>query len=272
MQSVAGWEGVSSALREIRNCHADTWAFFHGLFEELNSFSVSLDAHKGQLVQSVTVENSMPQFDTSVFDERLGKLFSQRDEDREEIRETRETVREQVAHLAAVASELASVQTMFQTNFQLLREEISKRNEASALEASAAPSNSGATEDLERKLSDLERQHAALEQDRAVLEKELESVRSRAADLTESLSEQKRMAQQQQTQGAAELQRMRELLEDLARQEAFARHPHGNEPAPAEPPTIAVPKSDAPSAGDPVLGSVLAQFEMLQQDRAKRRA
>jgi chromosome segregation ATPase len=274
IQSVAGWKGVSSALQEIRDCHAETWAFFHGIFEELNLFSISLDAHKRHLVQSVPAGENVAQPDSAAFDERLSQFFSQREADREEIRETRESVREQVAHLAAVATELASAQTTFQTNFQLIREEIAKSREAVAIQAAAAPASANeANGDLERKLTDLERQHAALEQDRAVLEKELESVRNRAADLAESLSEQKRLTQQQQTQGAAELQRMRELLENLARQEMFARQHHEIEPLPlpAAPAVVSKPEPSS-TAADPVLGSVLAQFEMLQQDRAKRRA
>ena len=276
IQTVAGWEGVSSALQEIRDCHAETWAFFHGIFEELNLFSISLDAHKRHLVQTIPTGEDKQQAESSDFGERLSQLFNQREADREEIRETREAVQEQVAHLTAVASELASAQNAFQTNFQLIREEIAKTREASDRDAAAVPaSNAEANGELERKLTDLEREHAALEQDRAVLEKELEGVRNRAADLAESLAEQKRLAVQQQTQGNAELQRMRQLLESLARQDAFARGSHESEPSPsaaeAVVPLVSKPESPA-AAADPVLGSVLAQFEMLQQDRARRRA
>jgi chromosome segregation ATPase len=277
IQSVAGWEGVSSALQEIRDCHAETWAFFHGIFEELNLFSISLDAHKRHLVQTISAGEDTQQAESSDFGERLSQLFSQREADREEIRQTREAVREQVAHLTAVATELAAAQNAFQTNFQLIREELAKSREASSQEiAAAAHATSGeANGDLERKLTELEREHAALEQDRAVLEKELEGVRNRAADLAESLAEQKRLATQVQSQGAAELQRMRQLLETLARQDAFARPNHDIEPAAsaaeAVVPLVAKPEPST-AAADPVLGSVLAQFEMLQQDRARRRA
>lgn len=262
-------------MQEIRDCHAETWAFFHGLFEELNLFGISLEAQKRHFAQTIPAGEDAPQAALSDFGERLSQLFSQREAEREEIRETREAVREQVAHLAAVASELASAQSAFQTNFQLIREEIAKNREASARDASAvSASKDDENGELERKLTDLERQHAALEQDRAVLEKELEGVRNRAADLAESLSEQKRLAVQQQTQGNAELQRMRVLLENLARQESFGRPNREIEPSfPVETAAPPVSKPESPAAAaDPVLGSVLAQFEMLQQDRARRRA
>ncbi len=269
-QSVAGWEGVSSTLQEIRDCHAETWAFFHGIFEELNLFSISLDAHKRHLSQALPAGEDKPQAESSDFDERLSQLYSQREAEREEMRETREAVKEQVAHLSAVASELAAAQNAFQTNFQLIREEIAKNRETPAQDASASPpANGGENGDLERKLTDLERQHAALEQDRAVLEKELEGVRNRAADLAESLAEQKRLAVQQQNQGNTELQRMRVLLESIARQNIEI----DLSPVQVEAVVPLVPKPEASApAPDPVLGSVLAQFEMLQQDRARRRA
>ena len=263
-------------LREIRDCHAETWAFFHGIFEELNLFSISLDARKKHLVESLPAGDGASQPERGDFGERLTQFFSQHETEREEFRETRETVREQAAHLAAVAAELASAQGAFETNFQLIREEIAKNREAMAGNAAAAPAQSAeANGELERKLTDLERQHALLEQDRAVLEKELEGVRNRAADLAESLAEQKRLAAQQQTQGNAELQRMRVLLENLARQDTFSRPNHDIEvsASPIEPVVPLVPKQEPHNpAADPVLGSVLAQFEMLQQDRARRRA
>jgi uncharacterized phage infection (PIP) family protein YhgE len=276
IQSVSGWKGVSSALKEIRDCHADTWAFFHGIFEELNLFSISLDARKNHLAQSLPANEGNSQAAAPVSDDRLHALLSQREEDREDIRETRETVKEQVAQLAAIASELASSQSVFQANFTQIREEIAKTREAAAQAVAIPAPDAGGNGELERKLAELERQHASLEQDRAVLEKELESVRNRAADLAESLSEQKRITAQQQTQGNSELQRMRELLESLARRDPLAKQTRDDEPppAPAEPPTnAAAAKSQASSASaDPVLGSVLAQFEMLQQDRARRRS
>ena len=117
IQSVAGWEGVSSALQEIRDCHAETWAFFHGLFEELNLFSISLDAHKRHLVQTIRPGESKPQAESAAFDERLNQLLAQREAEREELRESREAVREQVAHLAAVAAELAAAQNEFPDEF-----------------------------------------------------------------------------------------------------------------------------------------------------------
>ena len=124
---------------------------------------------------------------------------------------------------------------------------------------------------LEEQCRALERQHVELEQDRRLMESELESVRNRAAELTEALSEQKRTAQQQQSQWTGELKRMRRLLEGmsqvLVRRESLAGN--GNS-APGNQPTT---HQDTNAANvDPVLDSVMAQFEMLQKDLAERRA
>jgi hypothetical protein len=111
-------------------------------------------------------------------------------------------------------------------------------------------------------------QQALRERERAELEAELEAVRGRAAEMAESLAEQKRLLAQQQVEWAREFKRMRCLLEGMSGQlaEGIAGAGVGiSEPAPS----AACPA--APPAGDPVLDSVLAQFAMLQKDVARRR-
>ena len=90
------------------------------------------------------------------------------------------------------------------------------------------------------------------------LEAELEAMRRRAAEQVEALSEQKRLAGQQQAELAGELKRMRSLLEALGSQVR-------GEPA-------AAGGSAKAAAGRKLrAGSVLAQFEMLQRDMHLRR-
>lgn len=104
---------------------------------------------------------------------------------------------------------------------------------------------------------------------REVLENELEVVRMRAAELAESLAEQSRQIAQERAQWSEEIARMRRLLETLVRHPpAPAGRDEENPPA-AEPPRTA-PASRA-SGEDPVLNSVMAQFQMLQKDLARRR-
>jgi chromosome segregation ATPase len=109
-----------------------------------------------------------------------------------------------------------------------------------------------------------------LEDERTALELELEQVRMRAAELAETLTEQQRQMVEERAQWTGELRQMRQLLE---RQPAAA-------PQEGAPATVAVGANGrqqqvaAPArpVADPVLGSVMAQFEMLQKDVARRRA
>jgi len=118
---------------------------------------------------------------------------------------------------------------------------------------------------LQGQLREWERQRAAWERERGVLENELETVRARAAESAELLAQQKRQMAEQQAQWMEELKRMRRLLEAMARRlcepdEASATHVPQRAAAGAGEP-----------AGDPVLDSVMAQFERLQKDLVRRR-
>lgn len=104
---------------------------------------------------------------------------------------------------------------------------------------------------------------------REALENELELVRMRAAELAESLAEQSRQIAQERAQWSEELKRMRRLLETLVRSRPAPATGDEVQPPPAEPPRAAGASRD--SGEDPVLNSVMAQFQMLQKDLARRR-
>ncbi len=124
------------------------------------------------------------------------------------------------------------------------------------------------SQDLREELRQLERQHAAWERDRGTLENELEAVRGRAAELSETLAEQKRQMETQQADWRQELRQMRRLLEMMARrqfeQQENDEGRQSSQSAADAPETPATPS-------DPVLDSVMGQFEMLQKDLARRR-
>ena len=107
-----------------------------------------------------------------------------------------------------------------------------------------------------------------LERQRGELEAELELVRIRAAELEQALDEEKRSAREQQSQLGREMVHLRELLERQAAQlsrycEAQAHAAAGDAP---------VRRDEAGQAADPVMGSVMSQFELLQKDRIRRNA
>jgi hypothetical protein len=105
-----------------------------------------------------------------------------------------------------------------------------------------------------------------------MLERELETVRSRAAELSEIQAQQGRQMSEERERWSDELKRMRRLLETMAERQlvqsaAEARAAKTAAPMPAGG-QQAAPNDDR---GDPVLDSVITQFEMLQRDLARRR-
>lgn len=120
----------------------------------------------------------------------------------------------------------------------------------------------------ERQLEELCRQEQVWRQERAALEQELEAVRNRAAELSEAFNRQKRDGEKQQRQWSEELKRMRRTLQQVLRH-LTERAEEPTDPAPRNP----APQPDASGARkgvDPVLNSIMAQFEILQNDVALR--
>ncbi len=138
--------------------------------------------------------------------------------------------------------------------------------------------------------SQLTRQLQESNQQQALLEAELESVRGRAAQTDRLLGEQRKDAATQQSEWAAELKNMRTVLEQVSTK--ISSQP--TSPAPAVMPTEAMPveampveampvaqnnnasnnandNADDAASDDAVLDTVMAQFQMLQKDVARRR-
>ncbi|MCC7084319.1 MAG: hypothetical protein IT427_04850 [Pirellulales bacterium] len=124
-----------------------------------------------------------------------------------------------------------------------------------------------------------------LEQERQALEDELEAVRNRAADLATTISEQKRQMADERAEWTSELRQMRRVLDKqstwIAQQaqqaNAISTPPSGYLPPGPGTGALASPNGNyAPAQAvanhDPVLGSVLTQFELLRKDLERRRA
>ena len=124
---------------------------------------------------------------------------------------------------------------------------------------------------LQQQCQHMEQQHRQLQQERAELEIELEAVRNRAADMTESLAEQKRLAEQQHSQWTDEFKRMRLLLEGISRTLVERELAAANGSSRPNNRCDAARDADA-GDGDRVLDSVMDQFQMLQRDIARRRS
>jgi DNA repair exonuclease SbcCD ATPase subunit len=149
--------------------------------------------------------------------------------------------------------------------------------------ARAKPTRTEPDNDLSGELSHAEQECRALREERAVLESELETVRARAAEMTESLDEQKKRTAQQQARWEDEFHWQRRLLEEVAGRLSDHALGAGDMPLQSQqeagPPesvklhTLPQPRpAETPTeTDDGVLDSVLAQFQMLQKDVARRR-
>jgi chromosome segregation ATPase len=121
----------------------------------------------------------------------------------------------------------------------------------------------------DRQIEELQQQRQLWKQERSALERELEAVRNRAAEMNEAMVQQKHEAELQQSQWSEELKRMRKALQQMAHRLAKC-----NEEAAEPPSAVANSRSlgaNVNSAPDPVLDSVMAQFEVLRKDVARRR-
>ncbi|OHB78924.1 MAG: hypothetical protein A2W31_10605 [Planctomycetes bacterium RBG_16_64_10] len=124
-----------------------------------------------------------------------------------------------------------------------------------------------------QEMSSKEAQISKLEQERDDLEAELDSVRSRAAELSDTLDQIKRESIEERAEWSAELKQMRRVLErqtDLLTPRPSSRLAVAA-PTATMPMTTAGSAASAQSAADPVLGTVMAQFEKIRQERAQRR-
>jgi hypothetical protein len=142
----------------------------------------------------------------------------------------------------------------------------------------------------------LQTKAAELERDRLALEEELENVRTRAVGMAQTISEQKRQMADEHAQWAAELRQLRRILDKqatwIAQQSESGSFqwvpgsygvsgtpiahsangmPPQNYPLNIRPPEAEHRHRETAGSADPVLGSVLSQFELLQKDVARRR-
>lgn len=112
-----------------------------------------------------------------------------------------------------------------------------------------------------------------LEQERGMLEEELETVRRRCEELAQTVADQKRQLTEERAEWTAEFRQLRKILDKQS--QILVERVEQNQVAPLG--VVAGP-SDNVNGGaaqrggvDPVLGSVISQFQLLQKDAARRR-
>jgi chromosome segregation ATPase len=258
VQAVPGWERVQEALGEICACHADLNGFINGVTTEFDQWGETFAQRQRQLQQQTTCQRETQASALHAEEERFSAWQKEVERQCGEIRQGHTTMEEQIQRLSNLAAEVATGQKELLSHRQEWTEQCETlANLPHALAATERPAP-----EADPSFQELRQQYSELQQERILLESELENVRSRAAELTELLSEQKRSAMERQAHWDEELRCMRLLLESMAGRQAEVERQIvqrlGTAPNP-------------PPAADPVLGSVLAQFELIQQDCARRR-
>jgi hypothetical protein len=184
-------------------------------------------------------------------DGQLHAAFVKLEEQRDDLRERLDVCREELARRADATEQLAATQselTHARGEIIRLREELESERNAGKCDSNA-------------------------EQDRIALETELELVRRRAAELSESLAEQKDQMTQQQTMWSSELKILRQLLENQSHSLPVRRpsEPIAAMEAPANHAAVVeAPTAESPPE-NPVVDSIMEQFAKLQKDVAQRR-
>ncbi len=175
----------------------------------------------------------------------VGQLFSGLEAMRERLDQHDRRLKEERRQIADERSRLAAERALWQTHKQQNTVE-----------------GAGAGERL-----------AELQRERTELEEELETVRGRCEELAGTVAEQKRQLAEERAEWTAEFRQLRKILD---KQSQILAQRVEQQPAPLA--VVAAAAASAPASTsthdsvDPVLGSVMSQFQLLQKDAARRRA
>lgn len=293
LSQLTEWSAVRDSLAEIAASHEDVGRFCSDLFNQLDGLwtelirrqkawhveqqrieselrqrtaeverqRVALEAERERVRQEMQAEGRQPAAASSAENEQLLRVLEEVERERAALRDAMQAAQAQMSQLSQATLEFAEA-----------RKAIGEERERLAT-LKSEPAQASADPQITQQISQLEQERSTLEQERVVLETELEAVRSRAAEMSETLSQQGRQMAEERAQWSEELKRMRRLLEELAKRPAAA--PAAEEPVAASTPnegrTSGGKAAPAGSNGDPVLSSVMAQFEMLQKDLTRRR-
>jgi chromosome segregation ATPase len=230
---------------------------------QLEADCTALESRRQQMAEKEGRQRAQPAGEEAESSGQLERLLEEANQERAALRSALEGAQAQADRLAQMADKVSGASS----GLAEAREEIHRLRD----QLEKAPAQNAQPQPDGELLGQLQQ----MEQDRLVLETELETVRNRAAEMAETLAEQRRQSAEERKQWTQELKRMRRMLEMLSAHRFEHQAAPGPEPARGESRDPAGPSPEAAAApaphGDPVLDSVMAQFEMLQKDLARRR-
>lgn len=281
---------LQSTVAEMCAGHGRLEEFLRGMFGDLNSLADEIARH-GQWIDSTKCEQKAQQ---SAHEELLGrerdalettferirqltdrlevsavagtggtehfqKLLENMAEERETWRASQPSSGPTSADLTRMADDLAA------TRQELAEARDELRSQREVLSQISFTHDPASDSDIRDRLDRIEQERLNWAQERAALETELDSVRNRAAELADTLDDERQRASGERKDWAEELRQMRQLLQSLSERASSPA------PAAAMPISVASEPAEQEDAQDPVLDSVMAQFEILQKDLARRR-
>jgi septal ring factor EnvC (AmiA/AmiB activator) len=211
----------------------------------------------------------------SLFDQ-LDQLRAELDRKMRELERERQRVQERERQLAEQRKETSRIAHQFEHQEAKLSETLTELEELKGLVKSVNSPNLSTEAALAKELAQARQELAELraarqtgedDSERAALEAELEMVRSRAAELHETLAQERRALAEQRNEAANELKQLRRIVEKQA--ELLGERPAGGHPTVAR--ETVRREGDGNDQADPVINSVMQQFAKLQKEVAERR-
>jgi chromosome segregation ATPase len=301
-------ESMQLDLDQLRNCFAEAWEERDQLERSIERSLENIQSLQEKLHQWHTELNDDRE-ELESERERLAREANQVNERQaaqsanvHRLEQELSDVRGALARQAATDEQSETRSLEQQNELRRLREECEKLttqcNEAQqALEAERVTSqdlrialetaHEGITGELEARLESINQELArtrgcldqrneavhGLQQERTALETELEMVRARAAELTDALEKERKQMAEDRAEWSGELKQLRRLLERQARLSATPlANSHVQTTPAAASETQVHGGSKSPRRDDPVVGSVLAQFDRIRQQRIAARA
>lgn len=275
---------VKSFFAELQSQHTEMEEYLGDSLRELQALRADLDAFEQELqARTCELEQSRVELEEA---RRSADLESQQRHAQElaDLQAKYDEARREIARLEAAGAAGGDVEALAGERDRALAELRESEARASELQAKVEQllqqeggdaAAAGQLAELRGRLDealqardDQQKQIDLLTQERDELENELDTVRARAAELSDTLAQIKRESVEERAEWSAELKQMRRVLERQAELLTAA-------PRPAAASRAAAPRSGengAKKVHDPVLGSVMAQFDKIRQERAELRS
>ncbi len=259
-----GWDSVRGALADCSVQAQEFEAFLTAQLEQLEQRFHKLSERERSLQDSAQCTAAESEAAQAANSEEIHRLTQELNRTRDRL----EVLERDCAKGHAAEAEV-----------NILRQELEKAAAQSARMAGMAVELADARAELAelkgrqaigqtQVVVDLERQLREVEHERAALETELDHIRKRAAEANTALAEHKRREAEERAEWSGELKQLRRALE---KQSMLLVEQQDTGGVSATRKTVPVRGESTPTISDPVVDSVMEQFESLQRDMIKRR-